>query len=259
LKIRNVILFLLLFACAERFCHFQTRGFRLPHILSQMPPDSRWDLPPSPEQASLSSLVRQRFTFLGSGGQCYAFLGEDKTTVLKFFKHTHPLSSIFESCKLAWDELREETGLIALHLNRTSDLYGWTTLIDNIGIAHRIDLDSTEFILQKKGEPLFEALQRAIDARDTQTALRCIEGTIDLLSLFCQRGIADTDRAIKRNFALLNGRIIAIDIGSFMRDHSMREKRKTELLLKTRRLERWLKKHAPDLTQHYVDKISASD
>src|SRR5690242_7329585 len=73
------------------FCYSQTRGFRLYSILSDLPNDPRWEVPPlsDRDQKKIDALLNQEFTFLGSGGWSFAFLGEDQKTVLKFFNHTH--------------------------------------------------------------------------------------------------------------------------------------------------------------------------
>ena len=71
------------------FCEKQTQGFRYHQLLSSIPNDLRWETSPLPleEQAQLIVLLDQPFTFIGKGGFCCAFLGEDQKTVLKFYTH----------------------------------------------------------------------------------------------------------------------------------------------------------------------------
>src|SRR5690349_19588577 len=71
------------------FCENQTQGFRYYQLLSSIPDDPRWEISSLTleEQADLSVLLDQTFTFIGKGGFCYAFLGEDQKTVLKFYTH----------------------------------------------------------------------------------------------------------------------------------------------------------------------------
>ena len=73
------------------FTESQTEGFRYYHLISNLPNEPRWDVPPpsDEEMTRINQLLEQPFTFLGSGGWCYAFLGQDQKTVIKFFKHSH--------------------------------------------------------------------------------------------------------------------------------------------------------------------------
>ena len=166
----------------DLFCSKQTQGFRPYLILSNLPNDSRWETPPLSlaETEEIHNRLNQTFTFLGSGGWCYAFLGEDQKTVLKFYKHSHlSLKEIlcnfsfeklllrsppwpenqpyfqemnFKSCMLLYTQIKQRTGLIHVHLNKTKGLYPPVTLIDAIGIKHTIDLDQTEFLIQQRAE-----------------------------------------------------------------------------------------------------------
>src|SRR5271166_494426 len=123
---------LLLFLSVERFCHRQTEGFRLQKIASQLPYRADWATPPASK--AIQTLLSQPYRFLGSGGQCYAFVSQDGTAVIKFFKHHHMrpsrlllpkqkqqrkerLENLFSSFKIANDLLKEETALLFLHLN----------------------------------------------------------------------------------------------------------------------------------------------
>ncbi len=74
-------IFLGLQQCIERV----TRGFCLQKILcTDLPfhPQFESTLPFSP----IEPLLEQEYTFLGAGSECFAFLSQDGTTVIKFFK-----------------------------------------------------------------------------------------------------------------------------------------------------------------------------
>ncbi|MES2122617.1 MAG: hypothetical protein V4492_07570, partial [Chlamydiota bacterium] len=103
------------------FCDFQTKGFRPYLILSNLPNDPRWEVP--------------------------ALSEDEQKTVLKFYKHSHLLPSTirrefsyeklllraapwpenapyfqefnFKSCVLMYQEAKERTGLLYVHLNKT--------------------------------------------------------------------------------------------------------------------------------------------
>jgi hypothetical protein len=256
----SLLIKLLLVACVAFFAQKYTQGFRFYQILSDLPPNENLHNSPLPVD-----LLTQPFTYLGSGDQCYAFIGKDGKTVLKFFKHYHrlqrrELTPILQSCQLAYDELKEETGLIAIHLNKTQGACPVVTLIDRLGIAYPVALDETEFALQHKAEMLFPSIDAYIQKGDLKRVREAMHSLFAFVRTRCERGIADTDTAIRRNFGLLDQSVVDIDIGSFRRDETLKDPARTtqELHLKTKRLERWLRKHYPDLLPDYTqcfDKI----
>lgn len=280
------MLFLVLFLGVQRFCHKQTRGFQLHKILSRQQPDSQDPLPPVSEREELRAIFNQRFYFLGSGGQCYAFLSEDKRTVLKFFKKHHmrtwefiksiPLPSflaayrqkilqkslhqspaLFESCKISYLELKERTGLIYLHLNKTDYLQRKLTIVDKLGIAYEIDLDSIDFAVQKKAEFIKPRLKKLIKENDLATAKECIESMLGLIVERCHKGILDRDPNFRRNMGLIGNQAIEIDLGSYSKDESLKnpERFKTELLDKTQKLKQWLGRKNENLTAYLCQRI----
>ncbi len=273
----------------ERFCHHQTEGFSLHKIASSLPYDSRWEVPslPKEEQAGIDNILDQPFYFLGSGGQCYAFLSQDRTTVIKFFKHHHmrPVSwlnrislpgfldqyrlniidsrekrfqQIFGSCKIAYDDLKEETGLIYLHLNKTDRLHKHLTLIDKLGIAHPIDLDQTEFVLQKWADLAYVTLHRLMKKGDLDEVKACLNSLLNLIATRSKRGIADKDPIIKRNFGFIGTRSVEIDLGSFTRDPFLSKpyRYKRELFYETIQLKNWIHKRYPELDGYLNEQLN---
>ena len=129
-KTVKILVFLLCFACVERFCHKQTHGFQLHKIRSSLSFTPEWDVQPLPnsEMQTVKTALTQPYYYLDSGGQCYAFVSADGKYVLKFFKHHHMrqksllplfqatrekrLQGIFTSCILAYNRFREGTRLL---------------------------------------------------------------------------------------------------------------------------------------------------
>jgi hypothetical protein len=244
----------LLFLALQRFCAVQTKGFSIQEILPLAP------LKQKKESASLEirELLLQKFTFFGIGDQSFVFLGEDEMTVLKFFKHTHHLrprflEPIFASCRLANEALYKETALLYVHLDKTRDLPHALILKDSIGIEHRIDPNEIEFVLQKKATAFFFYLDEEMKASNIPKAKAAIRSLLSHMILCCGKGIGDKDTALKRNFGFLEDRAVQIDIGSFLKDDSLKdpERRKQELTMKTQRLKRWLNNHYPELLPFY--------
>ena len=187
----KIFLGLFLFWGTARFCHRQTEGFQLAKISSPLPISQEWQLPAASQQQidSLKALFSQPFSYLDSGGQCYAFLSGDKKIVLKLFKLHHlyqypfslsnfslgifdrwriqflllqkqKLDKVFSSSKIAYTELKNETGLLFVNLNPSKQFEDLQlTLIDNIGIAHHLDMSAVPFVLQERADNPFTALR----------------------------------------------------------------------------------------------------
>lgn len=281
------ILFIACFIILERSCYKATDGFRIYKIASDLPYHAEWDTGmPTPE---IETLLDQPFYYLASGGQSYAFCSKDNSTVIKFFKHHHMrpdswtrrivlpgfldkwrnrtvkkhhkrLVNIFNSGKLAHDEFKEETGIIYLHLNKTHLFNKKINLIDKLGIAHPIDIDAMEFVLQKRAELTFPRLDELKKSKDLETAKRCIDSLLNLMITRSKRGIEDKDPILSRNFGYIDGeRAVEIDIGSFRK----KEKIKSPYLYKKIFLEETLKlqlrvrRQYPELLPHLYDCIEA--
>jgi hypothetical protein len=264
---RKFILLILALFLVERFCRLQTEGFSVAKIMSGHPFDARWEAQESP---LTKELLAQPFYFLGSGVQYYAFVSEDQKTVLKIVKPYHfcpnfileklpfpkarqerkkRLEAIFQSAKIAFEELKEETALLALHLNRTEGRYPKVKLYDKLNICHEVDLDQYAFALQKKAKPYA-----------SQTDLRQLAiQTIELIRRRCTKGIACSDPALHKNFGFADGHLIEIDIGSFTRNPDLVKPYaiRREILFETAPLKRQLK-NDPELLHTYYETLFSS-
>lgn len=280
----KLLIFCLCFALAERTCYRLTDGFWMSKVTSSLESDPRWDVEPLTAEAAqaVNQVLDQPFHYLGSGGECYVFLSQDGHTVMKVFKHyrmrtnlfckewklPRPLKKyvdshqerferIFTSCKIAYEELREETGLLYIHLNKTKHLKKTLTLTDKIGVVHQVDLDNLEFVLQKRGELLFPKLDQLMKNGEAEKAQAMIDSLLHLIVSRCQKGVADCDPALKRNFACLKDRVIGIDIGPYSKDPFLKEERawKRELFCETLKLRQWVRKHHPSISEEVNAKI----
>jgi hypothetical protein len=278
----------LLIAGLYHFCEKKTQGFRLYSLLSDLPNDPRWEVPPPSKEEMLDVHTRldQPFTFLGSGGWCYAFLGADNQTVIKFYKHDHlclpkilhdfswskllfssptlPVTARyfqefnFQSCTLLYNQVKPFTGLIYVHLNKTQNVLPTITLYDPIGVSHQIDLNCTEFILQHKAELLFPHIERLDSQGDIAHAKQAIDQMFNCLLTLSQAGAKDLDQKLYENFGYVEDQAIAVDLSSFVPNEEIKRPAvyKKELICKTRRLSRWLKKHYPDLYTYCEEKLN---
>lgn len=274
-KLLKGALFLLLFTAAKLFCDRQTDKFRLAEVLSTPIYKEEWNADPNKNQQELLySCAQQPFTYFGSGVQSYSFLSADGKSVLKLFKHhkgrlfntakenkrpIKKLSQALSSASIAFQRFQQECGLLYLHLNPTSHLQIQATLIDRLGIAHAIDLDTTQFALQKRGELAQVRLERLLTQGDLSGAKRSIDALLTLLMAQHQLNIIDLDPVIHRNFAFVEEEAIEIDIGSFQQaaaplaPHALKER----LYDNSLEFQEWLQGHSPELADYFDQQILA--
>lgn len=236
----KILATLLGLVAVERFCYMQTAGFRLDKIHSDF--TYQGTIPASQETPEI---LKKPFTFLGSGVQCYAFLSQDGTTVLKVFKHYHNLpitgflkgmplpsplhelrerilakrekrlQSIFSSCEIAFSLCKDETGLIFLHLQPTQTFHANLTLIDKLGIAYKVDLDTTAFVLQKKAEMFAEKMARLRSKHADTEIQKHLDAVASLIRNRCAKGVENSDLHFERNIGFIGQQAVEVDIGSF--------------------------------------------
>ena len=277
-------LFLLtaLFHFVSRFCEKQTDGFSLALIHSGLKFNPAWETKPISYdvKVKLDQVFSQKFHFLGSGGQCFAFVSDDGLTVIKFFKFrlfrkpyyyflTKPLPCPFElsrlrklhralfklrrdftSYKIAYEELKEESGLIYLHLNKGAELNRKIQIIDKIGITHEIDLDDVEFAVQRRAEPILPRISTFLANSDLSSARLALRAILKTLVHRCQKGVFDEDPRLYNNLGFIENDAIFIDIGRFVLDSTRKEPAIYLADIKgitDKNLRGWLQRNHPEL------------
>ena len=234
----------------------------------------------------MRSLLEQPFEFLDTGCQCYAFLSQAQTMLLKLFKQHHftPIpwlqsillpsslsamrdryletrskrfSHTFGSCYLAGTTLKEKTGCFYLHLNPTSHWKKSLEIVDKLGIHHFLDVDSSVFILQERAERVDDRVRRLMRLNQEQEAQRSLSSILTLLADLNQTQIINKDPAIKKNMGFVNNKAILIDIGSFTKSPSPLSptQQKERLLKSTESFMRWLSKEYPSLANYLQEQL----
>jgi hypothetical protein len=244
-----IVISAVLFPLIARFCEKKTDGFSIARITSYLQDDPKWEthISSPQEQGQWKSILNQRFHYLGSGGQCFAFLSEDGQYVLKLLRHhfyvppaklsklplperiknalmkrsnycTQKLYRDFTSYKIAFEELPEECALCFVHLNKTHVYDKKVTIIDKLGIEHHIDINTKEFILQQKAELFYPYIKNLLQKHDLDGVKNAISKVLNLLTSRCQKGIFDEDPRVHKNLGFIGERPIFIDIGRFRKD-----------------------------------------
>lgn len=233
-----------------------SEGFSIRQIRSSLPYISKGAIsPPSEEKlGEVRKILDQPFHYLGKGTQAYVFESLDGEFVLKFFKHKHlrqyerlaelpmpaflkrtlkekadrrrlRVEELFASCKFAYEELPEETGLVFIHLNKLPQTNVVVELRDKLGITHLVKLDDYEFMIQKRATLVHVALAKCIEEENMRQARVYIGQILDSIVERCQGGIRDRDRALSQNIAFSKdeSRVLFIDFGQFEKDATLME------------------------------------
>lgn len=268
----------------NRMHNKRTDGFTIEAITAPLDHNPAYAIPPMepPQRQEIEQILSQTFTYLAKGTQSFVFLSSDKNYVIKFFKQQHlripwycltfantPLvnhymsrkvarrtlkrSKIYGGCKLAYDELQADTGVVYLHLTPSTDLPSPLTLIDKMGVKHEIDPNTVAFFLQRRGVPLYTAFMDYRERNDLAGANKALQQLFDYLVDRSRRGILDRDPAYQQNLGFIGGRAANLDVGNLTKDPLIKnrieyKRRIQEHLVDLRS---WMLIHFPELVPSY--------
>ncbi len=277
-----------------RFCHRQTDGFTprkiraafvnnesIPHLSSS---------PTTSQTESIKKILNQPLKYIGRGGQCYAFATSDEQYVIKFLKYNNnypkiwfrlfsfplgletyrqqlisnkneKLKTEYESYRIALQDLRRETGILYVHLDKGTLSNVQLELFDKINVRHILPADSFQFYIQKKGTPFYPKLLELVTSGKLEEAKKALDELSSYLINRCQKKITDKDAGIWRNFAFYKNHPFQIDIGQFSLDDSLvSEENYTQNLLSfTRGFRAWLENLNPSLAEHFNQSLVLSE
>lgn len=286
LIIKSVLLLSALFFI-KNFCEKQTQGFTITSISSNRSFDKKWaahSLSP-PEEYEFQRALEQTYLYYDSGGQSFVFLSENGDYAIKFFKQRYfhipqwlhyvpvpllqkykakkargrieKLKRDFTSYKIAFDEMQEETGIVYLHLNKTTDLNKKLTIKDLLNIEHRIDLDEFDFVIQKRAELAYDYINRTMLQGNVKEAKKAITNIIELIIRYSQKGCYDRDPNIRTNCGMLDNKPILIDVGKLIKDEEMKTREKiNEVLLEIcQPFNAWLQRRHPILAVYLEEEL----
>ena len=230
-----------------------TKGFRLAKMQLEFPHRPNWEVPLVPE---VLSILDQPYRYMDQGSQCYVFESKDGEYVLKLFRYDQPTDDtkvvhLFNGCKVAYDYLQDETGLIFVHLNPTPMGLGTLMCRDPVGRKIEFKLDEYRFAVQRKAKSFRETLQNAKSNPSEMQGL--IDQFIDLLIARTEKGVVNSDPNLSRNFGFLDTRAIELDFGNYRLCSEFDKGR--EIRRYTSKLRKWLALNAPE----WVDYVTAKE
>jgi len=280
----KIILFAGLVFCVERFCHRATDGFALVNI--HPPKETVYPSASFSLDKEIKTVLDQPFNYLASGSQSYVFVSQDQSVVFKLFKFQHmrippwmeklPLPSFLEkkrsakkakkkalllktltSYALAYNRMKNETGLLYVHLSPTKELQKILTLKSKIGKTAHLDLDETVWILQKKADLVYPTLTKWMESGEVKKAEAGIRNLLELACSRCKKGLFDKDPDFSTNFGFIEDAPVQIDVGRLTEDSNEANPLvyKEEMIRITRDLEVWIEKKHPDLLPYFKNEI----
>jgi len=202
-------------------------------------PDNLYTDIQSSQEVTSTPPLPQTFTYIGEGAQVYAFASENGELVLKLFKAEHnktpKLSRILSHLKrskadwqtshnkwkwkfeettrrynLALRDLKEETGLVFLHFEKTEE----PLLVTLIGkYTHQVDLAPLPFIVQKKAELAPAYFARLKEEGNLEKLTEAKKALKQFFVVRAQKGYSDPRQSLSVNYGFLGDRPIQIDVG----------------------------------------------
>lgn len=247
------------------------QDFSIQTITMNLPHNPDWEIAPldQNEQAQITKILSQPYSYLGQGNQVYAFESADQKYVLKFFRFAHlkpgmytenprmmvieasdkskqrRLQRIFSSHKIAFDFNKDNAGLIYMQLNPNTNFHHVVDVKDRWGFHSKIDLGDVVFVLQKKASPAREEISQLLNKGDVETAKKRFEALIDLHLSEYSRGIYDQDHNIMHNTGYIGDKAIRFDVGKMAEDEGMKTDFKVDLDKVYKRIDKWLTKYYP--------------
>lgn len=276
--IRLFFLLLLILFCVGvgNGLYFLKDGFSSRRIHSLAYPAAEdWD-----EEARKA--LQQTFYYIGRGRQCFAFASQDGKYVLKlprtdiyktpFWVKALPLHAyrekleknhnekeefLLNSFRISFNELKDQTGLLAIHLGQSTSKGLFLTVKDAFGCKHRLPLATTSFILQYKHPILMKEFAKAMEIGDQKRAEKILEAILITITERARKGILNRDRSFLRNYGFDGKNAYQIDVGSFFKkpDLSPEEAYQKSLRDSIDPIQEWLSQNFPEIQIYFNTKL----
>ncbi len=222
----------------------------------------------------LNEIFSQQFHYLANGKQMTAFASDDGKYVLKLFNPMRPLKpkwyrylsrwqqysslkwislewfrkqarlkKLFIRNKIAYEKLKEETGLIYVHLAPSDSICHFLHITTKRGNIEVLSLEKTPFVLQARAELVPHRLHMLARKNDTQGLNDAKKALETLFTRRIEEKITDRIQTLSNNYGFIGDRAIQIDFGRIRLDPEMETQAEKERIMNN--LNQWLTQHAP--------------
>jgi len=248
---------------------------RLSNLKENLPHNPDWQLKElsENEKKHVSTVLNQTFTYQSEGGQSYVFSSADNQYVLKLFKYKRfrpawfvnllpnievfkefktqhiskraaKLDRVFMGHKVAYDHIQQESALLFVQLN-PSHISKKVKLIDKVGFSHEIDLGTTAYVLQKKGEMLRRHFAHLLKKNQVVVVKERISQVFTMYLSEYRMGIHDEDHGVMQNFGFIGKKPFHLDLGKFSVDENFRSPKvyQPDLVRVANRINNWMEKY----------------
>ena len=203
------------------------------------------------DQHEVQRILSQPFVYLDLGKQMTAYVSQDGKYVLKLFHPRIPIQAscfhsfhklqrlfsmkwfssaflhrkerllrLYERYELGFREMKEEAGLVYVHLSPTDWLEQTVEIKDKDRTYYFVDLQKTPFVLQIKAELALARFERLIRANDLEGISASVEQLRDLFRSRAHKGITDRIQTLHNNYGFVGEKAIQIDLGRVRLDES---------------------------------------
>jgi hypothetical protein len=274
------ILFPLLLMSGGLILCFNTKQFNVANIRSNLTYNDYWTVDPltDSQHEILTQILSKPYHYFGSGPHYYSFIDSENQYVIKFFKKNrlsprewlerYPLyilryfgyeempdnqflsEHLFTNYKHAYESFRQETALFYLHLNKHREFKNKLHIIDAKGCSQQIDLNSCEFVIQRRADHLFDHLDILATEHRLKDFKNAIHAILRLTVLRCEKGFACTNAPLYTYLGFVAGEPVQYDCAILTKDLSMKYpfNIRQEVILMTDKLSFWSNEKFPHLT-----------
>ena len=196
----------------------------------------------------MEKILSQKFFYLGRGTQMTAFVSQDGVYVIKFFnprrfvreewfydfkklkrlcslkwfsnayfQRKKRLNTLAERYRLAFHELKEESGLVYIHINSSTNPNKVIEVFDRDERRSLLDLNSCPFILQKNVDLAIHYLQSQLKLGNIKQCKNSLESLADLFISRAQKGFSDRNQSLEYNYGFYKGQAVQLDLGRIVK------------------------------------------
>lgn len=244
-------------------------------------------LEPTYDKESLKKILNHSFSYLGKGHQAFVFASDDGLHVIKFFrfwrlkpskfmkalsyvppfenvyekyekKRIRRLEKLFVGYEVANQYDKINSGLLFLHLDKTSDLNKTLILQDRYGFKHAVNLDDVCFAIQERAVNTKKVLYELLSKNEVEKCKVLLRQLMDLYFNEYLNGIIDQDHNILDNTGFTKDRAIRLDIGQLKKDDQIRIPANYLADLRKiidKRLSVWLRGQFPKVAEELIEEL----